>query len=332
MKVKEKYSFVCILICFSLLFLTNCSEEKDESAFNDIQLKETEVISFNKEANARLVHSYGDIKLIYQSSINAGKVTSNLDVFDNAKDKLLVTNTVTVNKVIPNYKLGVHYDIEKTARKLKDKLSQEQWQEVLLAHESFIKTIINKIDPDKYRSDLIQSLYFHLAVLNTIDRSFKENVDCECTPHPGYFIDKTTFWCQEDYFLNVNLLNKHLRENKDFVVNLGGNDLINYIQSLKDKREVVSFKEIYFLNRSEAEFKTLIAKKYKSDIVSSEKVKMGDALVLESDCLMGKGTDLGCCGNYSGCCWLATYECWLHDVECWNCDKWHCGPACKSGV
>ena len=42
-----------------------------------------------------------------------------------------------------------------------------------------------------------------------------------------------------------------------------------------------------------------------------------------------KGSDRGCCGNYSGCCKLASITCLIHDNVCKCCDKWHCGWACK---
>ena len=36
-------------------------------------------------------------------------------------------------------------------------------------------------------------------------------------------------------------------------------------------------------------------------------------------CLLGCGSDWGCCGNYSGCCLAANQLCWLHDAYCTEC-------------
>lgn len=42
-----------------------------------------------------------------------------------------------------------------------------------------------------------------------------------------------------------------------------------------------------------------------------------------------RGSDLGCCGNYSGCCWFSSWECFTHDLLCLKCEPdWFCLSGC----
>ncbi len=47
-------------------------------------------------------------------------------------------------------------------------------------------------------------------------------------------------------------------------------------------------------------------------------------------CILGCGSDHGCCGNYSGCCLYRSLACYIHDRMCSECTPaWFCGPGCK---
>ncbi|XP_013406099.1 uncharacterized protein LOC106170673 [Lingula anatina] len=43
-----------------------------------------------------------------------------------------------------------------------------------------------------------------------------------------------------------------------------------------------------------------------------------------------RGSDRGCCGNYSGCCKHASDACYVHDYTCRCCiPSVYCGPQCQ---
>lgn len=176
-----------------------------------------------------------------------------------------------------------------------------------------MKPFIDTVSLNASTSESYQSIFFHMAILNTINRSLSSTNDCECTPHPGYFVDKTSFWCQEDYLYNVEDLQDYFNANLDKATTLGGTPVIEYVNSLytNNIKDVVSFKEIYFLTHLKEQFnnglKTIV-------------------------CPDGSGSGLGCCGNYAGCCWYWSLDCLRHDMACINCDHWYCLPGCKPGA
>jgi hypothetical protein len=49
-------------------------------------------------------------------------------------------------------------------------------------------------------------------------------------------------------------------------------------------------------------------------------------------CFGLRGSDCGCCGNYSGPCWYCDVICLAHDIACQNCSpSWFCLPGCVAG-
>lgn len=181
---------------------------------------------------------------------------------------------------------------------------------MVLIIEIIGKSIVEK-EPN-YSSPLIQSLFFHNAILNTIKRCL-ENEKCGCTPHPGYFINKTPFWCQEDYYINPGKIYNKIKDSLS-VTDTTEMKVLSFLEKHKTETKI-SIDNIFNIIESNHDYMIRIGN-----------FNQGTGLVT---CVLG--SDLGCCGNYAGCCWYWTWWCLAHDIECLDCDHWHCGPDCVPG-
>ena len=169
------------------------------------------------------------------------------------------------------------------------------------------------------KTKAVQSIYFHRAIFQTIERSFVDRADCDCTPHPGYFVGKTSFWCQEDYLVDPDVIIEAI-EAKNDQLNPKIQLVYNYLQDNR-RKERISYDKIRDLIEPRERF----LKKLES---YSKQAETGVSAV--DECL--QGDDLGCCGNYEGCCWLSSSECFWHDYQCLmsQCTPWwYCLPGCK---
>ena len=303
------------------IFLKSCN--KDDSESNLLETNKLEFIEYNENLNTELSFDNNEFNINFKSKINNSKIISEVVITNNLSGKNIYSDSFLLDKNKKSYKLGVFNDIEKMSADLKNKVNLIQWLEIQKNYKAFLKLLSQKVEIKQYQSDLIQSAFYHLSIYSTIIRSFENKNDCECTPLPAYFVGKSAFWCQEDYFFNVNELFSYYNENKDYLFTFkGGEKEYNYLKKLKGNRDEVSNKELFSLHYSIKEFKEFAISEF-------NKTQNKNNLVT-SDCWWGiSGSDLGCCGNYSGCCWFASMDCLRHDIACLKCDRWHCGPACQ---
>ena len=316
MKTQKKLSYALLSLC--LILLASCQNETIE---NIETVKNSKVIILKKDSNnLELKSNSNNYTFNFNSKEDDGKLISELSIFH--KEKLILKSQQVVDSKIPVYKLTVYKEIIRNANNLKNQITPETLNHIIPEFEIFARSILFN-SKTQFNSTLVQSIFYHNSILNTVKRSYKENKDCECLPHPGYFVDQTPFWCQEDYLVNVTEFaeiiknsNSEFLPKKKKVLEL----LENYNEteiSIDKISEYLETKKEY-LNRIETKFNSV------------NNPTSDSSLNKEEDCT--KGTDLGCCGNYSGCCWYWSYYCLDHDLACLACDKWHCGPSCEPGV
>ena len=180
----------------------------------------------------------------------------------------------------------------------------------------------------QYRNEqikpLLGSLFFHNSILNLKKRSIQEGKkDCDCTLHPGYLLEKTGFFCQEDFLMPVNVIKSTINKNKDAFSDSNSIALTEYLNSTSEK--FISFDKLYgFYVEKELYSKTLDLIKNKDNAKDTQ--TRGDCAWW---CPLGCGSSWGCCGNYSGCCLYSNPLCLIHDVLCTNCTPdWACFSGC----
>jgi hypothetical protein len=230
--------------------------------------------------------------------------------------KFQIKNIIDTNE--PSYKYLVHREVIYEAQLIKNQLtSDENIPEILsMFKDFFLKLKLNE-NYQSHQIELEQGIYIHNAILNTINRSIQQEVTADCTPHPGYFVEKTQFWCQEDYIIDTKkFLNKIIQSG--YQMNVSERKIFDYLLKTSEEERFVTIDKLLNVIETKDDFMLRVD----SEILKAS----GQPLDTITDCM--QGSDLGCCGNYSGCCWYWTILCLLHDVECLQCDIWHCGPAC----
>ncbi len=312
----------------SAIIFNACSD--DGNGIEKLDELRTDVLSiekFNRNSNTSINYNNEKHIINFTATLIDNKVTSIAELFDKKTNGFIKSTTLLLDKNSPSFKLGVFKKIEKISSDIKSSLTKNEWIEIRDSYERFVKLLIKDIDSEKHKSDLIQSTFYHLSILNTVIRSF-DSKDCECTPLPAYFVGKSSFWCQEDYMFDRNQMMSYFKTNKKQLLEFkDGEKVFNYVSELNLQKEHISYIELFELRYSVKNYKDVILKKYNIDLHQDAQNRDRE------DCWLGiLGSDLGCCGNYSGCCWVATMDCFWHDVECLNCDHWHCGWACEPGV
>ncbi|MGQ0828867.1 MAG: hypothetical protein ACT4ON_10805 [Bacteroidota bacterium] len=329
-KFYSKVAFLSILFITGAIIYSSCNkEELSQLPVDKSEQIDTENLQRTKEGCLQIIknrsdyflanYKFGNIHFSYEAkAINNFIIMSSFEVNGMGKTgKFKTKYTLNTKKI--SYKLLVHKDIISEAAKKIHTIKQLEADEIVKLYEIFAKLILEDPAVD-YKSELVQSLFFHNGVLNTMRRSLKENVDCGCTPHPGYFVNKTPFWCQEDFFINpqsfidkINTSNYTLKDEEM--------KAYEYLQR-NFSQPLISVDKLFNILEPKDDYLERIENVY--DLSTGK----NNPSAKKRGCK--KGSDLGCCGNYAGCCWYESLACLWHDIICISCDKWHCGPGCET--
>lgn len=276
-------------------------------------------ILVNTDTKFEVVYETEYGRFNFESFITNGVVTSYLRINDNGEQIIETKNVKDTN--IPSFKLMIHKSvIDESIRLINQPLVANVSISLISQFEDFAKQILSNKAID-YSSDLIQGLFVHNAILNTARRSIQTNSKCNCTPHPSYFVDQASFWCQEDYTVDTEKFTKAIIES-GYQLTSKELEVLNYLQRVKEKEKFITIDRLLeimedretYMNRVETQY--LIANGMNT-FPNSAKTQ---------GCTQGGG--LGCCGNYSGCCWVWSLACLEHDIVCHDCARWHCGWGC----
>lgn len=307
-----------LVIIASAVFLFSCDRDNLEFEKGEIKILKNEVSDFEVTSSLNIYTFH------FTAEKLNGKIKSKLQISKTGNSEIeLVTNNET--DIDANaYKLVVHKGVVAEAAAIQNKIGLNDLKVLSTEFESFAKSLL--VDERvNYSSELIQAIFFHNAILNTSKRSSDGNKDCKCTPHPGYFTDKTPFWCQEDYIVNTKRFLNAI-ESSQRVLNETELKLYNFLKDINKKQQFVTSDILFDITENNESFLERVESQY---LVANGTIEQS---VNSKTQACTKGSDLGCCGNYSGCCWYWSIYCLDHDIECFNCDHWHCGWDCKPGL
>ena len=309
--------------CFVAIFILvaySCSKDTDISGVN------TKSINIVKNDNSELeiIFRKGDFILAFQSS---GQNSINSSVKISSLNSALQTN-FSINEKSNSYKLIQHKRVLSEANRLLNMVSKEEIIEISLIFEELGKSLINDSRINS-SSSLFESFFFHNAIINSIKRSKINGQDCGCTPHPGYFVDKANFWCQEDYLINPKkylegIIKSNYKPNSTEII------VVDFLKSVEN-HEFISIDKLFEVIETKSAFLERIDYVYSSEMKKIARTSDDeDDDILRKPCL--KGNQWGCCGNYSGCCWYKSIICLAHDYYCQTCTpRWFCLPGCVPG-
>lgn len=296
--------------------------------FNNLKDKKVSVVK-NLSNNFEGVARVGNLMITYDATNESGVFVSTLKIEDFDRVGKVTNTTFRLNTNAKEYRLLPYLEVNKEAERIKSNYTLEEIENLTSRYELFAKMILS--EDVNTGTDLFQSLYFHYAILSTVKRSIQNNEDCNCTPHPGYIVSKTPFFCQEDYLFNTKTFIAAI-ENAKYQLKGKEVELYNYLKAHSNEREITADKLLSIM-QPRADFMKRIEKKiaFNAQKISFSSKTSSDDEEIDSLCdpLPGEGSGLGCCGNYAGCCYYWSVYCLYHDVACLCCDSWWCLWGCK---
>lgn len=293
MKINLLNRFTLLLLIAIATVTNSCN--KNEISKDELKEYKLDIVKNNKDHFIAQYRS-GNIILFFEAKTINSITQSYLTIKEQSqKTETILKTEFVVNPELRSYKLAVHEDIILEAEKIKNDSDSEKSEDLVSLYSLFAEMILSD-ERINFELQTVQSLFYHKAVLNTLDRSVKNNSDCECTPHPAYFIGKTGFWCQEDYLINPKAYIQAI-DKSGYKMTEPEMKMYNYLQENKSLKNI-SIDKLLNIAETQKEFLRRVGNVYYKSTNKILKSSPPRSLVKE-DCT--PGSSLGCCGNYAGC-------------------------------
>lgn len=137
----------------------------------------------NGPAEFSVNQQMGNLLFAYQAIQPSGQpIQSTLTIYGvNNSDKALTRISFTLDPGETAYKLIQHERVIEIAKKSATTLKRLDMDDLTKKFESFGKSILAHSDVDN-SSPMVQSIFFHNAILNTVNRSKVSNKECGLYP------------------------------------------------------------------------------------------------------------------------------------------------------
>ncbi|WP_134087696.1 hypothetical protein [Olivibacter sp. XZL3] len=323
------FTTILFCLCVSCQKTSNRADGRNISAETNYETDVSLTITSSDKLSASI--NMGIVSFAYSAETDNGRTSSKLI---SGKGGEQVETDFILDENLDGFKFDLHNKVVEQANKLLSTFTTEEIRYITGQYEIFGRKILSSKEIIK-TSPLAQSIYFHNAVLNVVNRSLQNGEECNCTPDPAYYVNKGPFFCQEDLKINTKavlaIVQNVKTDRKDEIEKIA-----DYIRAHASEDEI-SIDRLYGLFETKKSFQARVAKYnafYKGARTTSSSSITGrldaTAYTEEPDCQDGpSGSDIGCCGNYSGCCWLSAGLCLAHDIICWCCDDWYCLWGCE---
>jgi hypothetical protein len=266
------------------------------------------------------------------SCSNGKAILSNFQV---KKGNTVVYNTTfELDTTIRHYRLLQHKKIEQIAKSLNNNLTEDDYAYLSASMETFINEIIKTKTVKKIS---LQSLFFHKAIVNAKKREKQTGV-LECVPNPFYILGQSFYSDIKDINIPKQTAQNVLKSHPEIKNSKGVPELNAFLNNLKIDN--ISFDQIYFLFVDKQQYikfleitpnesRLNLMQKSSPRILNKQGVSKSEGGDCGWWCLIGCGSDWGCCGNYEGCCLIWNPLCYLHDDICTCCEYVEfCLPGC----
>lgn len=323
-----KKIWICI-ICIILSFNYSCVKNSPE------------VIDYTKNEYNTKLHNIN-----YNASLLSDSILQFAITIDN-------NNSNKAIKIDENFEIDITKDIfnnniedilsSKASKTRYDSMSPDELKEICNSIKGMIAETIESLSLEEIKSPKIQGLYLSLSFVRKIlsnklevTRNLGKNLtrnkllsSLENTNGVSQF-SQPLF--EQDIYEGAVLGLSSFAFTEDIIVDKSALSLViaeDLAQMLVDNKGLYVFQEV--LNNISQQTFTLKYLLREMDIYKEAHPE----LIRNINNMPGwwpKGSDHGCCGNYSGKCWFWHPICYIHDKMCINCKpKLFCLPACKPG-
>lgn len=307
---------------FIIIGFYSCNEE--EKLRNETEDNATAVKA--KSITDTISQAY---KIVYEDRVlnvtleKTGNEYKNTFVFqDTVNDITFFTLDYSFNNSEEGWKYDEQSKAIAFANELKElNLGQSKLQTLDYMIEEGYNELFFYVGENNYNEDLFSILAYLDAAVSSNLRMIETGTDeIEGTISPSFLVEKSHFIFMEDFNVNLDILKDNIDLLEAEAINTGWQQdmsLVNFIQN--STQNSVTFDVLYSFYIPKADFKQHISDK--------AIFKAGDC---SESCIIGCGSDWGCCSNYTGCCYYSSYLCYMHDLLCTDCAyKKACGPKCQ---
>lgn len=310
---------ICLTILVSTFIFVGCLKNNNINVSeNSSSLNVIKNTNTNYDAEFKIT----DNTFRYQSVKKSGKITSILKIFK--ANSIIYESFYDYDTTVTDFRLIQHKKVEEFAKSLNPNFQEIDYALISSQAKAFQEAIFKNSETIKNN---LQSIFFHIAIINTKRRAMQRADHVyQCVPLPEYVLGKSYFWCQEDFFIKVDIIKRVFKRHPELLQDFKAKNLFNYINTTK--KEFLPYVEIYSFSFPQDKYLQTLDAIYSKN---NQNTNGNRELVANCGwyCLLGCGTDPGCCGNYSGCCLLSSLACLIHDEICSSCEPaWFCLSGC----
>lgn len=314
--MKTKILLFFTVLTTSLIYFS-CS--KEDSNLTDSEKESTvvqRVNSNNHEYN--ILYQDRDLQVILEKD---NSLYTNNFIYKDSSENTIFSLSYSFDNSVDDWK---YYEESKAllfATELKSlNLGIAELQKLNFMLDGAYGDLIYEVNEQSLDMNLFSIIgYLKSAVASNIRALDTNSPVITGTLSPTFLVDKTFFTFQEDLKVDLTPLKSNiglLEDEASIYNNQSDLNLIEFIRTTN--KDIVSYDEIYSFYVNKSTFKQHV-----SDRTTFNKKDCSKW------CVIGCGTDWGCCSNYSGCCYFSSMTCLMHDLACIECTPaWFCFSGC----
>lgn len=317
--------FVSILIITIIIACASDNNEIDNNII-DTRTSYSEKTTENLKYSYELIDEENNRKLSVLLEKNGNIYKNNFIYYDNKLKSKIFDLDYYFDNTNEDWKYGEQNKTIEFANEIKNlNLETKELDNLNYILDNSYLTIFSYVDENNYNKDLFSILANLKSAVSANIRMLNENKKIiEGTISPTFLIDKSFFIFQEDLHYNIDVLKLNIKDLENIAKSsdlLGDKKLVDFIKNTN--KTTVRFDVLYSNYITKEDFKNHI---------ENITLKKGDC---KESCIIGCGTDWGCCGSYKGCCYFSSTACLIHDLQCTECippidyPSWYCLPGCK---
>jgi hypothetical protein len=313
-------------IAIAAVILVACNNDNTDK-IDEIQGSQKEV-DFIKD----------NINIKYSSKIVNGSFNFTLKIQDDNIAKSINENfIINIEKLnlsdLSDLSVNISNQISFKQKELSKKFSKAEIERIAAAMKNLIDNETKNIEIEDLKDLKMQGLFMSYSLVKSINRQLiknkekTENLNLRSSSLDGEYLDApiyttntvyegfnrglSSFALIEDLIINVNDLSSYIDEDLQYAEEKG----FLFVQEILNSFNTSNV-SIYELDQAIVAYTRFNPEKFEGET---------SPLSLR----WPKGSDHGCCGNYSGPCLYWHWACYVHDVLCTNCDPgWFCLPGC----
>jgi hypothetical protein len=312
---KIKIITVSTLLFITIIFIHACSKDEDNKSNTQLE----KIITFNEN----------DTQIYYSSKIINDRLNFQIIINDSNSDKIINEEfDVNTNKTILSKEISNQISVKQ--QKLSSTLSVNEIKRLTILMDKMVNSVTKDMKKNELKDLNTQGLFMCNSLIKSVSRMIRKNqikIQSKSLSLTSNISDATIYTSNSVYEgFNRELSSFALTE--DIEINV--NDFINNINSDTQYAEEKGFLFVQqILNNIAADNISLYELENEIIEYTLNNPNSFEGQISAMGFRWPRGSDHGCCGNYSGPCYYWHPVCYVHDKICTNCTpRWFCFSGC----